>query len=230
MGSNPRERQAVQGVISRCDAALLRVYRAHPAAVHKLYRVRDGILYWGLPTAEPLSDEVQNSEALDILVEGLIAINRIYIRCRPETRGLYRSGIRYDRTVEWDAIPYLYARGYGDCKSLTAALIAQFREQGHAARPVSRFRINPDGSYGFHILVLTNQGWHDPSKTSGWALTKTQLFVATNPPPIPQITLSPSTFRHSKERDPSWPSRPRSSTTLSSSAHPASRLRARLSR
>jgi hypothetical protein len=90
----------------------------------------------------------------------------------------------YGRTDDWETIPALYSAGYhgtdkpgtsfpthygrfGDCKSLSAALIAEYRFQGRAAEPEFRFADLPGGSRLFHILVRTEQGPEDPSKVLG---------------------------------------------------------------
>ncbi len=78
-------------------------------------------------------------------------------------------GITYYRTQIWDTLPALYERGYGDCKSLTCALIAQYLYEGKECAPVFRFQKRPDGSgaLDFHILVQTADGFEDPSKVLG---------------------------------------------------------------
>jgi hypothetical protein len=79
---------------------------------------------------------------------------------------LYGSGVVYARTVWWESIPALYKRGFGDCKSLTCALVAQLMMQGIEAKPVFRFNPSPT-STDYHILVQTRNGWEDPSKRLG---------------------------------------------------------------
>lgn len=110
----------------------------------------------------------ENAYALRVLLDCLIRLNLGYLRSHPAP-ALYQSGVRYGRTQTWDCIPELYQKGYGDCKSLTAALIAECTLQGRAAVPVFRFRQRPDGSgnLDFHILVQTEQGFEDPSKVLG---------------------------------------------------------------
>ena len=84
---------------------------------------------------------------------------------------LYHSGVRYDRTTVWDTTPALYARRYGDCKTLAAARIAELRRAGYFAEPtfrwVPRNKKDVDGVRDFHILVQTDGGWEDPSKVLG---------------------------------------------------------------
>lgn len=126
----------------------------------------------------PGSSQVQNAYALRALLDCLISLNQAYLRdnaCKP----LYRSGVVYGRTTVWDTIPALYARGYGDCKSLSAALIAQLRTQGHAADPVFRWKKNSNGSTDYHILVktpLVSNGFEDPSKKLGMGRDENAYF------------------------------------------------------
>lgn len=102
------------------------------------------------------------------LLEALIAINVDYLRKNPQTPRLYQSGVRYDRTFWWEPIPAMYARSFGDCKSLTAARVAELRLAGIPAQPTFRFFTHPDGSRDFHILVMLPGGqWEDPSKQLG---------------------------------------------------------------
>lgn len=82
----------------------------------------------------------------------------------------------YARTQVWEPIPALYKRGYGDCKSLTAALIAQYRLAGKKARPVFRFVPRPDGGTDYHILVQTERGFEDPSKVLGMGKNEVAKF------------------------------------------------------
>ena len=127
----------------------------------------------------PDSDKEVNAECLNILLETLIDLNLVYLRSAA-SRGLsvpflYEAGVEYGRTQLWDTIPDLYMKGRGDCKSLTAAFVAQVRFKGGKAVPVFRFatRARDKGS-DYHILVETDgmtkyrgqrlQTMHDPSK------------------------------------------------------------------
>jgi hypothetical protein len=130
----------------------------------------------------PGSDKELNSEALRCLMGCLISLDRAYLRAMARkgrtVPHLYDSGIVYGRTQSWDTIPDMLAKGYGDCKSLTAMLCAQALESGHHCEPVFRFAIRPnDGGLDFHILCLTDgtmsyrgrtlELYHDPSKVLG---------------------------------------------------------------
>jgi hypothetical protein len=119
----------------------------------------------------PESSSVDNAYALRALLQLLINLNEAYLR-NHAVRDLYSSGVVYGRTRVWDTIPALYKRGYGDCKSLSAALIAQRHKEGIPAKPVFRWVRRPQGVEGegtsdYHILVLTPNGFEDPSKKLG---------------------------------------------------------------
>ena len=102
----------------------------------------------------PAASNEDNAEVLRLLLENLIAINRVYLRRYPRTKKLYDAGVVYDRTTVWDSIPDLYVRRRGDCKSLTAALCAQYREAGVPASPEFRFIKDPSGKMMYHILAI----------------------------------------------------------------------------
>lgn len=123
---------------------------------------------------------VEDSESLKILLDGLIDLNIGFLRNHRVPK-LYDAGVTYGRTDIWDTIPALYApkfdwpnprlwgRAYGDCKSLSAALIAQYRVNGHDSLPAFRSIPIPSGVRDYHILVLNLNpvAWEDPSKKLG---------------------------------------------------------------
>lgn len=118
----------------------------------------------------PDASDEDNAEILRLALEFLIACNMRYLYSfRSQVPTLYNSGVTYDRTTVWDSIPDLYARQRGDCKSLTAARVAELRAAGREAIPVFRFAQNPNtGRREFHILVKTGgKGFEDPSKILG---------------------------------------------------------------
>lgn len=128
---------------------------------------------FNLPTFfNPRSTQTIDDKALHILMEALTQINIIFLEYHPNIPKLYDSGVFYARTQIWDPIPALYARGYGDCKSLTAAMVSQRRKDGKEAYPVFRWvrANNPlkKGETNYHILVQNHRGlFEDPSKVLG---------------------------------------------------------------
>jgi hypothetical protein len=127
------------------------------------------------------SSRTEDAETLRILLESLIAVNRVFLR-HHAVKSLYHSGVVYERTQEWESIPALYTRGYGDCKSLSAARIAELRESGTTAVPVFRFMLRPNGFKDFHILVKTTdknkkEVWEDPSKYLGMGKDENAHFA-----------------------------------------------------
>lgn len=124
-----------------------------------------------LPGAfEPDSLPLDNAVALQALLRLLVAINldfltRIKGQPYPE---LYNSGVIYGRTQVWDSIPALYGRKYGDCKSLSCALIADYAMNGEICKPVFKFVKLKDGTTNYHIYVQRANGqFEDPSKKLG---------------------------------------------------------------
>ena len=94
-----------------------------------------------------------------------------FLRKHPEVPSLYASGVLYERTKNWMTIGTMLRTGYGDCKSLAAALIAErMVHEGIRCRPVFRDIVRKDGMRDFHILVKTDAGvYEDPSKVCGMA-------------------------------------------------------------
>ena len=136
---------------------------------------------------------MENAETLNVWLEALVDTNLIYLRHHRDTPALYKAGVHYARTDDWDPIPRLYEVGYhgtdspdsrvprhfgifGDCKSLSCARVAELRMKGKVAKPVFRFAEKPftaaNGQQGtrmlYHILVQTGiQSYEDPSKECG---------------------------------------------------------------
>jgi hypothetical protein len=115
----------------------------------------------------PGSTPEENAPVLKAMLECLISVNSAYRKTNPACLPLYQSGVVYGRTVWWQSIPALYLAGKGDCKSLSAALISEYRQHGIEAKPVFRWIRKPNGVSDFHILVLTPRGFEDPSKVLG---------------------------------------------------------------
>ena len=123
----------------------------------------------------PVSSPDDDAHALRALLDCLIDLNLGFLRRYP-VKSLYQSGVVYGRTVLWEPIPALYARGYGDCKSLTAAYIAEKHLQGVELSPVFRWVKQPDGVKNFHILVMGPNGFEDPSKVLGMGANELSYF------------------------------------------------------
>jgi hypothetical protein len=129
---------------------------------------RPGVVVFRIDRAfHTRSSKQENAAALEVLLAGLCALNRIWLQCYPNTPPLSATPVYYERTVVWDTIPALLSRGFGDCKSLTACEVAEFREQGFWCRPVFRFQGDPSAIM-FHILIMLEDGtWKDPSAERG---------------------------------------------------------------
>lgn len=124
----------------------------------------------------PDSSSEEESYVLRASLDYLVSVNRNFLRFHPDTPPLYQAGVRYGRTVIWDSIPRLYQLGYGDCKSLACALIAQYQLQNISAKPTFRWVRRSDGHKDVHILVRTNQGFEDPSKILGMPTSENSPF------------------------------------------------------
>ena len=112
----------------------------------------------------------ENSYALKVLLDCLIALDRGFLRRNYGVPPRYASGVVYVRTRNWLTTETMYYRGHGDCKSLSAALIAERAEQGISCHPVFRDIRRADGAVDFHILVQCPDGtYEDPSKVCGMA-------------------------------------------------------------
>ncbi len=125
---------------------------------------------------KPGASQVENAQTLQNLLEFMVRENMNYLRRHPETPSLYRSGIIYGRTTWWEPIPAMYERGYGDCKSLTTALCAEYRLHGIWCRPVHRYNPRGDGNTDYHILLETSTGWEDPSAILGMGADENRKF------------------------------------------------------
>ena len=116
---------------------------------------------------QPGSSPVDNAYALEALLDCMVRLNLAFLRTHPGIKPLYSSGVRYGRTRIWEPIPALYVRGYGDCKSLATARVAELRLSGVDCKPVFRWIRRADGVRDFHVLVQTGDTFEDPSKVLG---------------------------------------------------------------
>lgn len=128
----------------------------------------------------PQASSLDNANALKVLLNCLVDLNSAVLVSHAFD-DLYRCGVRYGRTKLWEPIPALYARGYGDCKSLTAARIAQYRRIGIPCEPVFRWSKSRDpkrfGQLDYHIYLYTDKGYEDPSIILGMPSNETQPLL-----------------------------------------------------
>lgn len=114
----------------------------------------------------PESSALENAKVLKTLMQALVAIDEAYLEHHAAPK-LYASRVVYGRTQEWEPIPAVLARGYADCKSLAAWRVAELRKEGKRADTVFRWRERANGIRDYHILVVTPNGYEDPSKVLG---------------------------------------------------------------
>jgi hypothetical protein len=131
-------------------------------------RLEPGVIVFTVVNAfDKRSLATKNAIALEALMTCLTELDMLFLQCRPNTPFLYDTPVYYERTIVWDTIPALYARGFGDCKSLAACRVAELRRIGIPCRPVFRFDSNAQMTM-FHILVMLEDGtFEDPSKIKG---------------------------------------------------------------
>jgi|SRR5579872_214223 len=124
---------------------------------------------------------LNNAVALQALLRCLTAINIDFLRrFGGKYPDLYNSGVRYDRTQVWDSYPALYARGYGDCKSLSCARIADLLVRGGVlTHLVFRWIKTDNGITNYHILVQNGNSYEDPSKVCGMGKDENAYFART---------------------------------------------------
>jgi hypothetical protein len=167
-GSHPDK--AALRIFERCMKRLRQATPKGPKAA--LHRSDATQVTFDLPSVfNAGSHPVENAEAIQALLRCLVELNILFLRQYPNTPKLYNSGVVYDRTEVWDSIPALYGRRYGDCKSLSCALVAERFVAGQHAIPVFRWLPNVDVNspyhVNYHILVMSEFGWEDPSKVCG---------------------------------------------------------------
>lgn len=164
-GSNPWIDKRVRAVLGKALGNMRRSARGD--AQPSLRKGKFGHVEFDLPHVfHSKSNPSDNAVVLQTLLHCLTHLNCLYLRMH-EALPLYQSGVFYDRTMVWDTIPALYKRGYGDCKSLTCALLAEYSCQHVWAHPVFRWIVDSKGQTNYHILVQTARGYEDPSKILG---------------------------------------------------------------
>ena len=150
------EGRAVREVVSACAKAVGSAEFKPGAVVFRIDRA-----------FSPRASKETNARALEVLLAALCALDRIWLASGRGALPLYSTPVYYARTMVWDTIPALYARGYGDCKSLSACRVAELREAGTWCRPVFRFQGTPRSTL-FHILIMFEDGsWECPSALLG---------------------------------------------------------------
>jgi hypothetical protein len=154
------EGQRARIAIRKCAAEIVGRAKMRP----------EGVVF-GIDAAfHPRASIEQNAKALWALLNCLIDLNVICLDACPALPRLYDTRVFYHlmpTMAAWETTPTLFRRGFGDCKSLVAARIAELRKNGHTAMPV--FRNVKDG-WGtmFHILILHGDGrWECPSRLLG---------------------------------------------------------------
>lgn len=133
----------------------------------------------------PGSNKTLDALTLRAMMDLLVVTNLAYLEeCRHNAHavpGLYSSGVRYDRTLWWEPIPALYPRTYGDCKSLSGALVAEYQMKKIETRHVFRFVEYDNGIKDYHILIEHGNGtFEDPSKKLGMPDSEIQKFFGPN--------------------------------------------------
>lgn len=104
--------------------------------------------------------------AMEAAVEGLTGINCFILRALgPDTPRVYGAGVRYRNPGErrWRTVSDVLDSGEADCKSLVAAVCAEYRvHDGEAAMPVV-YLTGREGRY--HAVVRRADGTiEDPSR------------------------------------------------------------------
>jgi len=170
-GSDPADRQAATSVIH--DVARTLKLRRGFFPGRACYFRDDTCAVLSLENVfEAQSDALRNSQVLTVLLDGMIRLNRAYLR-RHAVPPLYESGVTYQRTTDWLPIPALYACQFGDCKSLGPARAAELLEHGQPARPVHRWYGRKDesgndtGIRDYHVLIMRPGAWECPSRQLG---------------------------------------------------------------
>lgn len=105
---------------------------------------------------------------LTAALEGLVAVNVIYLERHPRTPKLYASGVRYRREPRgqeiWLTIPQVLRAGFADCEDLAAFRAAECIVAGIPARA----EVIRTGPRTFHAIVRLPGGQTlDPSVKLG---------------------------------------------------------------
>ena len=125
-------------------------------------------------------DRRRASSRMQVLLDGLTALQLAWLDRHPRTPPLYRSGVRYEREPEgredWQDIPTTLRRRSGDCEDLATWRASELLARGQPARAVGRARPmivradtgGPELGTLWHIVTRTQGGRiDDPSRRLG---------------------------------------------------------------
>jgi hypothetical protein len=178
-GSYPEEYSLVRKALGSCLQSLTQG-NAETHVVPTLRKTGKARVTFDLPSVfHARSSHAENAVALQTLLHCLCDMNAIFLQFRPGlVPPLYNSGVYYKRTNIWDTTAALYRRGFGDCKSLACALVAEYSVQGIPCAPVFRFLEMSSNRIFYHILVEVPWGYEDPSKVLGMSQDENSYFKA----------------------------------------------------
>jgi hypothetical protein len=191
--SSDAEKDGIRDCISRCVASLREI---DPRSRDYWGDEKDGEVCFLLPRVFSRGSKLRaNARAAEALLECLTEIDVLYWTLRGGVlEPLYVNPLYYKRTAIWDTTPALYARGYGDCKSLACTRTAEYRMAGRMSRSFFRFippELNPDREFMYHIVTGKDQppmgrqpipweptgtAWEDPSKVKGMGQNEWAYF------------------------------------------------------
>lgn len=113
---------------------------------------------------------LRSPEEAEAALEGLVRVNLVQLArgVPPIASALRRGRLRYirrDPREEWRSLSEIWAAGGGDCEDLAAAIVAELRASGYAARVVIK-RVRPGL---LHALAFNQTAGVllDPSVTGG---------------------------------------------------------------
>ena len=115
-----------------------------------------------------------SQKAVLYMLEGLVNVDRLWLRMNPSTPKLYDSGVRYarEKTEYWRDIPTIILNKEGDCEDLGSWRVAELREEGKHVQPFLKWRKYGD-FWLYHVMVAhmrpdgTPSHLEDPSKRLG---------------------------------------------------------------
>jgi hypothetical protein len=181
LGANPEEVQFVKDTLNSCLQSLKAIGNAK-ARKSTLTRSGKSRVVFDLPSVFHIgSSPTDNAKALQTLLHCLCDIDAAFLQFRlGQIPTLYNSGVFYKRTDVWDSIPALYNRGFGDCKSLASARVAELSiYENIPVTPDFRFFQDKLQRTFYHIVLGTPNGWECPSKVLGMGQDENSYFQKT---------------------------------------------------